>query len=376
MDKPVFPDYTNSIVNFSCSILKHFGVPVRHNTLPAADAVLEGNYKHVVVLLLDGLGVNILEKHLSPDAFLRRHFLTGYSSVFPPTTTASTTSMLSGLTPIEHGWLGWDVYFEQIDKIVTCFFNTLQGTTTPAADFDVARTFLPYDSIHTLINNAREPGDGSVVPVADLVFPFGPKPFPGIDDWFAEIKRQTTLDTRTFTYAYWENPDHDMHMYGTEDPTVHNAILDLNARIEKLCSELTDAVVFVTADHGHTDETRVNLEEDYPEIWKMLVRPPSLEHRGISFYVKDEYKTLFASEFERLFGSDYVLFTREEALEKELFGPGEPNANLTGIGDYIAAAVGEKTLYPSRTLCKRTFKSQHAGMTEAEMKIPLIVWKS
>ncbi|MBQ0167955.1 MAG: alkaline phosphatase family protein [Treponema sp.] len=335
MDKPVFPDYTNSIVNFSCSILKHFGVPVRHNTLPAADAVLEGNYKHVVVLLLDGLGVNILEKHLSPDAFLRRHFLTGYSSVFPPTTTASTTSMLSGLTPIEHGWLGWDVYFEQIDKIVTCFFNTLQGTTTPAADFDVARTFLPYDSIHTLINNAREPGDGSVVPVADLVFPFGPKPFPGIDDWFAEIKRQTTLDTRTFTYAYWENPD-----------------------------------------HGHTDETRVNLEEDYPEIWKMLVRPPSLEHRGISFYVKDEYKTLFASEFERLFGSDYVLFTREEALEKELFGPGEPNANLTGIGDYIAAAVGEKTLYPSRTLCMRTFKSQHAGMTEAEMKIPLIVWKS
>ena len=37
------------------------------------------------------------------------------TSVFPPTTTAATTSMLSGLNPNEHGWLGWDLYFKKED---------------------------------------------------------------------------------------------------------------------------------------------------------------------------------------------------------------------------------------------------------------------
>lgn len=393
MDKPVFPDYTNSIVNFSCSILKHFGVPVRHNSLPAADAVLAGNYKHVVVLLLDGLGVNILEKQLSPDAFLRRQLLTPYSSVFPPTTTASTTSMLSGLTPIEHGWLGWDVYFKQIDKTVTCFWGTVADTKEPAAPFSAARKYLPYKEIHQQINeaNARVPGDGSPVH-ADLVFPFGPKPFPKIDDWVAEIKRQATQDTRTFTYAYWENPDHDLHFNGTDNPVVHKTVLDLNARIEKLCSELTDTVVFVTADHGHIDVTNECYETDFPELTKMFIRRASIEPRGTSFFIKPEYlksavspgkadyapghDTLFACEFERLFGNDYVLFTRDEVFEKQIFGTGEPNAELTGIGDYVAVAVGHRTLYPTKFMYDKHFKSHHAGMTADEMTIPLICWKS
>lgn len=412
MDKPVFPDYSNSIVNFSCSILKHFGVPVRHNTLPAADAVLAENYKHVAVLLLDGLGINILEKHLAPDAFLRSNLLTAYSSVFPPTTTASTTSMLSGLTPIEHGWLGWDVYFRQIDKTVTCFFGTVADTKEPAAPFSAAHKYLPYKEIHQQIieANARVPGDGSVVPPgsvsADLVFPFGPEPFPKIDDWFAEIKRQATQNTRTFTYAYWENPDHDLHYTGTDSPVVHKTVLDLNARIEKLCSELTDTVVFVTADHDHIDVENECYETDFPEFAKMFIRQPSIEPRGTSFFIKPEYmkpagsprkedcadspekadsasssgktdpapghETVFAREFERLFGDDYVLFTRDEVYEKQIFGTGEPNAELTGIGDYVAVAVGHRTLYPTKFMYGKNFKSHHAGMTADEMIIPLI----
>lgn len=371
MNSPVFPDYTNSIVNFSCSILKHFGVPVHHNTLPAADEVLAGNYKHVVVLLLDGLGVNILEKHLSPDAFLRRHLLTPYSSVFPPTTTASTTSMLSGLTPVEHGWLGWDVYFKQIDKTVTCFLGTIADTKEPAAPFSAARKYLPYKEIHQQINEAN--ADGSVS--ADLVFPFGPKPFPKIDDWFAEIKRQATQNMRTFTYAYWENPDHDLHFNGTDSPVVHKTVLELNARIEQLCSELTDTVVFVTADHGHIDVTNECYETDFPELTKMFIRSPSIEPRGTSFFIKPEYLTVFPREFERLFGNDYVLFTRDEVFEKQIFGTGEPNAELTGIGDYVAVAVGHRTLYPTKFMYDKHFKSHHAGMTADEMIIPLICWK-
>ena len=44
-------------------------------------------------------------------------------AVFPATTTASTTSVLSGKNPNEHGWLGWDLYFKEFDKTISIFPN-------------------------------------------------------------------------------------------------------------------------------------------------------------------------------------------------------------------------------------------------------------
>ena len=366
MKEPCFPDYTNSILNFSCSILKHYGVAVKHPTLEAADKLLETEPAHVAVLLLDGLGVNILQKHLPPEAFLRQHLLCEYSSVFPPTTTASTTTMLSGLSPIEHGWLGWDVYFEQEDKTVTCFRNWIMGTETPAASYNVARKYFPYKDIASLIN---ETGNAD----AELVFPVVPKPFKKLGDWFAEIKRRCSLEGKTFTYAYWENPDGYMHKNGTEAGVVHNCVIGLNERIEKLCGSLKDTLIFVTADHGHNDIVRDYFSENYPEFAKMLVRAPSIEPRAISFYVKDEYKSVFAGEFNRLFGGDYMLFTRQQVFERQIFGTGTAHKNLTGIGDFVAAAVGSRTLFWDKTA--KPFKSHHAGMSREEMMIPLIAYK-
>lgn len=74
------------------------------------------------------------------------------SSVTPSSTTASTTSMLSGLTPVEHGWLGWDLYIKPEEKIVTMFTNNLKDTDIPAARYNVAQKYFSYDSITDLIN--------------------------------------------------------------------------------------------------------------------------------------------------------------------------------------------------------------------------------
>ena len=369
----VFPDYTNSILNLSCSILNHFGVKPKHPTLPVADELLSGSYKHVVLVLLDGLGVNILEKHLRAGDFFRQKFVCPYSSVFPPTTTASTTSVLSGRSPVEHGWLGWDVYFKQEDKTVTCFTNNLMGTEIPAASYHVAHKYLPFTNIAEQINSVC--GENT----ASIVFPFGEGGFPKFSDWLSEIKRQCSLPQRTFTYAYWEQPDGVLHISGTNADCVHRTMIELNNAIEKLCKSLSDTAVFITADHGHTDIKRNFFCEQYPDFARMLVRPPSIEPRGISFYVKDEYlkpadndcgDTVFAVEFERLFGRDYVLFTQKQVFEMQLFGPGTPNENLTGIGDYIAAATGKRTLFWDKTA--KPFKSHHAGMSRDEMEIPLI----
>ena len=96
------PDYENCLVNLSNSILKKFDAGTTAKTLSLADPYLEKNYKNVVVLLLDAMGMSIIEKHLKEDGFFRSHLAGSLDSVYPPTTVAATTSMLSGLYPNEH----------------------------------------------------------------------------------------------------------------------------------------------------------------------------------------------------------------------------------------------------------------------------------
>lgn len=364
------PDYKNSILNLSCSILEHFGVKPEHDTNPIVNEILYRNYKHVVVILLDGLGLNILEKHLTYRDFLRRHLLSEYSSIFPPTTTASTTTFLSGKSPIEHGWLGWDVHFEQEDKTVTCFFNTIQGTNEKAADYNIPYKYLPYENIFEKINNAS-------IGKAYGVFPFSTYGFEGhsdIDNWVETIRKHCHKNEKNFTYAYWENPDNLLHKEGTKSNDVGKIVRELNAKMTYLCQTCPETVFFITADHGHTDIRNVFLQEEYPEIAKMLIRKPSIEPRAISFYVKPEFKEKFADEFKLHFGKDYLLLEKDEVRQMELFGPGRQNENLTGIGDYIAVAYSEKTILWNKD--EKQFKSHHAGLTKNEMKIPLIWYEN
>ena len=110
-------------------------------------------YKNVVILLLDGLGIDALQYHLSENSFFRKNLIKEYSTVFPPTTTSATTSIESGLTPLEHGWLGWSLYFSDIDKIVNAFINTEKDTERQVADYHVASKFLPYKSIYEKIED-------------------------------------------------------------------------------------------------------------------------------------------------------------------------------------------------------------------------------
>lgn len=132
MYKSIPVNYDDSLVSLACSVLKRFGAPYTHGTLEDFDKLLAKGYKNVVVMLFDGMGTAILEKHKRVAPFLIEHNIRRISSVFPPTTTAATTSIETGLTPCEHGWLGWALYFKEVDK-------TYAFSPTPSS----ARTKLP-----------------------------------------------------------------------------------------------------------------------------------------------------------------------------------------------------------------------------------------
>lgn len=359
-----YPDYKNGLVNLSCSILKHYGAEYTHSTLEILDLLLQKSYKNVVVILSDGLGCDALEHHLPESSILRRHLLATISSVFPPTTTAATTSLESGLTPVEHGWLGWSLYFSEIDKIVDAFVNTIKDSDESAANYHVAGRFIPYKSIYDKIN---ETGNAKAYSVS----PFGTNQVFSLVEMFDEVKCLCNMDGRKFIYAYWEEPDSAMHRYGCYSCQAMHVIEEFNQMTERLCSSLRDTLIIVTADHGHINLS-YKVVSDYPELMEMLVRPTAIESRAACFYVKEKYRDRFADTFYKTIGDGFLLLSKQAVIDKKLFGDGNEHPKFRNfIGDFIAVAIADKGIVYSHK--SKQFKSNHAGMTAQEMMAPLIV---
>ena len=118
-------NYNECLTNLACSIRKYFDLEYKHNTIDYIDKILtENKPKNVVTILCDGMGSNIIDRVLEPDSFLIKHRLKPITTVFPATTVAATTSMMTGLNPVETGMVGWGMYCEGIDRTITTFWNS------------------------------------------------------------------------------------------------------------------------------------------------------------------------------------------------------------------------------------------------------------
>ena len=360
----VLPNYEDSIVNLACSIRKYFGLDYKHNTLKDIDELLESKQpRNVVVILYDGMGYNLVKRNI-PNGFLDKHITRYISSVAPATTTASTTSMLSGMTPAEHGWLGWDLYMSPEDKIVTMFTNNLKDTETKAADYNVANKNYPYKSI---VAEIKEVGKYQ----SKIISPFSEYKYYDSNDMLDKIYYDCKKEGKKYLYVYNPEPDSSMHELGTDHETVLKLFKTINDKTEEMCKKLDDdTVVIIVADHGHLNSEDILLD-DYPDFKETLDGDVWLEPRLCSFKVKDEEK--FKELFNKYFSNDFELRTKDEVIEMKLFGPGEEHKLFRkSLGDYFALAKSNKYFRYSEDSV--SLKSMHAGFTEDEMLIPLIVY--
>ena len=372
---PSLPDYNNCLVNLANSILNEFGVSKTADTLPLADEYLKKDGRNVVILILDAMGTSIIEKHLLKDGFFRSHYVGSFDSVYPPTTVAATTSIMSGKYPNEHGWLGWDMYYPKLNKNVTVFTNTDQLAENngvleepkKAAPFNAGFTYTPYISI---VDRIKEEGKK-----AYFSMPFI-EPFPkDIDEILDRVQSLCKEEGKKYIYAYWNEPDSTMHRTGTLSRETHDVITGLEEKIKEFAKGLSDTILFISADHGHIDCKNCCIL-DYPDIMECLIRMPSIEPRTLNLFIKDEYKDTFPKLFNKHFGDTFVLLNKQEVLDKKLFGIGKDHADLTEmIGDYVAVSVSDVSVFNTHQEAKE-MPGGHAGLTPEEYKIPLIVVES
>ena len=359
-----FISYDECITNLACSIEKYFGVSYNHSTLDYVDCLLEEKKpKHVVVLLFDGLGSRILDRSLPDDSFLRSHKYKEIHTVFPATTTAATTSIKTGLNPSEHGWLAWNTYIKPIDQTITMFLSREKET----ANFSNAYENLKNDVLNfdTIVSKINKNGDK-----AYEISPFCDNPYVDLDDMLNRIEDICSSDDKTYIYAYDDEPDHSMHLYGSSSENVLELIKIRNEKVEKLCNKLKDTMLFVIADHGHI-EVKHHFLKDYPTIKNCLYRVTSNEPRSPMFFVKEEMKDTFVSEFKKYFENDFYLFSKQEILDLKLYGDGNYHTLFEdALGDFLAISKNSTALLDAGD---EPLFSMHAGSCDDEIYIPLII---
>jgi len=358
-------NYNECITNLSCSIKRYFGLEYKHNTLDYIDKLLDQKKpKNIILILFDGMGANILDRTVDKEDFFIKNKYKNITSVFPTTTTAATTSILTGLNPKEHGWLGWNMFVAPINKTITLFMDSEKGKDEICNEFVEMKSKLEVPTIVEEINSRENIS-------ALKLYPFGNEKYESLDEMISLIEKETLKSGKKFIYAYDDEPDSTMHDFGPGSNEVKVIIQERNDKIEKMCNNLKDSIVFIVADHGQIKVDNIHLE-DYPDIFSLLERTTSIENRAVSFKIKEGYQKKFKKLFNAEFGKHFNLYSKEEVINNDFFGTGEAHELFeSALGDYVAIAndsnkailtVGNSSLY-----------SMHGGNSDDEVYVPLII---
>ena len=360
----------HNLVTFSNSLLKHFGVMPFHQTEQWVDEALS-NHQKVVVMLFDGMGQNILRKHLTEKSYMRQHFLCTINSTFPPTTTAATTAFLTGKYPIETGWMSWAQYFEKYQKNIILFKNRDYNTEELVEPSNIANTELPIKTILELVQEKNK--DVRVFDVKRWpIDPDGPKTLFAFE---RRINKSIRHVDKCLGYFYFDSPDREMHEYGIDSWKVHRYVKRINKMIGRLTMKNPDTVFIAFADHGHINVQYTDICE-HEDLYSLLRLPLSFEKRTPTFFVKEGKQEEFKTLFNKYYGEHFDLMSKEEALEDRMFGEGIVNFKaLQFIGDFVATSKDQYCMYASKEMKNMDFfKGHHAGNTKEEMLIDVTAY--
>lgn len=386
-----WPDYQgSSLLNLISSLSHELGGPQsEHGRLSTPWLSGIGQHKHVVLVLIDGLGEQQL-RTLGPDCMLQRKQCTTLSSVFPATTAAAITTLLTGQPPARHGLIGWHLHCQTTpggqDSIVAPLPMSVRypdgSTLRPeqlARQLLVCPPLLPRlgRSAHILQPHyiADSPYSlhhaGGVQRTA----------YRDIDDAFVQLACSLQQNSApAFHYLYLPQLDSLMHRQGCHSPAVHSLFDQLDTAFAQLVSiaDQTDSAILVTADHGFIDTPRtrmISLDQDFPALYAMLAQPLSGERRAVFCHVKPGLKNDFMREAQQQLKDACWVLDSKLLLENGAFGPGEPHPQLASrCGDVILLAREDWSIRDTLPQEKPLhLPGQHGGVSAAEMTVPLIL---
>lgn len=338
---------------------------------------------HYVFVLVDGLGMSILDK-LAPDSFLAGHRAAQMQALFPSTTACALTTLATGAWPCEHGVPGWWVYLEEFKLSATALRFVERFAERPLEEFGLsAADVFGLPSVWPAVKHAPLSILGAhIVDSTFSRYARGDTARAGYREIPEAVRivrdRVEQAQRPTFTYLYLPQLDAICHKKGVGHEQVSQLLASLDEQLGNLAEALTGrARIVITADHGLIDvpaERRFILEEDDPLVTH-LICPPTGEPAVPIFHVKSGQEQAFLELFARRFGDVFVFITPDEAEGLRLFGPGELSPLMRRrLGNFIGIAPEPAAIYfRPRVGDFHVHVAVHAGMSAEEMNIPLVV---
>lgn len=384
MNKSILmPNYNHSILNLITSILKNYEVETKYNTLEKIDKLLEKKYRNVVLVILDGMGENIL-KNISPNGIFSKNKIDEITSVYPSTTTAAMTTYYSGKPPIETGWIAWSQYFKEYGRNIDVLpeRDSYTGEKLKVKNQKIS-DIIGYKTVYEQIKEQN-----SNIETYEIMPSYCEKKTKltmtanTVEEMCESIVTLCKNTQNKFVIAYNDNPDGIIHKNGCYSEETKKFVLEAEQEFEKMLQKLkcTNTLIILSADHGHKDINETIDILELKEIQECLIMPPTLESRMIGFFVKYNKRKEFEDIFNKLFKDKYILYSKEDLLKNNLLGYGNRHKKIEDfIGDYIAIAVSDVRInigtYLSREMKHPDEKkSTHCGLTKNEMEVPLIVF--
>jgi hypothetical protein len=350
--------------------------PGQLDILPPLLARAEGGRD--LVVLVDGLGAELLEDHLSLVPTLRRlrGDLRTVRSVAPTTTATAMTSLVTGLAPLEHGVLG----YLTLDPGSRRPVNQLKG----AAGIDPRRWMPCPVPAESAARRALQ-----VAPARHAASLLTGSAFRGWE-FFAQAARGDragaalaalrTGGEHALVHVHVDDVDHAGHGAGVDSDAWREALADADALIGTLLRRVPRGTrVHVTADHGMVDTSRERTLDlaRHPDVIEHLETVAG-EPRALVLFARrtEEAPALIAATREAV-GEHAVVLGRGEILSSGLLGPASaavPEHVRGRIGDAIVLARGGWVVDDSRRHPpgRRPEVGVHGSLTSTEALVPLL----
>ncbi|HEY1641055.1 MAG TPA: nucleotide pyrophosphatase/phosphodiesterase family protein [Streptosporangiaceae bacterium] len=369
---PPIPRYGEStLADLATSVLDALGVPGEANPLelPAAD--------RVCLLVVDGLGWNLLREHPAAAPFLSELARSGHplSAGFPATTVTSLSSLGTGLPPGQHGMLGYQVAVPGTGRLL----NALRWdkrvdplTWQPSATIFERAAAAGVAAYRIAQGSYRDSGLSTAVMRGAI--------YRGADTLGALVGQAATVmaaGPRALAMVYESGLDSTGHVCGCGSDAWRFQLGHVDRLAEQLAGALPQGTaLYVTADHGMVDVGPADrIDVDAQPGMRAGVTVLGGEPRARHVYTRPGAAAdVLAAWREALSGAAWVA-SREEAIADGWFGPVSP-AMADRIGDVVVACTGSRAVVATRTEPRETaLTGMHGSLAAADQLVPLLSYR-
>ncbi|GAA3230660.1 nucleotide pyrophosphatase/phosphodiesterase family protein [Actinocorallia longicatena] len=352
-----------SLADLSASVLASLGVPGSDNVLDLPEL------PRACVLLIDGLGWELLRAHPAETPFLSSLAGKPLTAGFPATTVTSLSSLATGLPPGAHGMFGYQIAVPGEGRLLNCL-RWDDGRTDPAL----------FQSRPTVYGRANAAGVVSSYVAAGAYYGTGfneaitrgVRYVPADSLGQLVARAEEALTGRAHVTVYHADLDSTGHMYGAGSATWRHQLRFVDTLAERIAEILpAGTALYVTADHGMTNpRDRVDVDA-LPELREGVALLGG-EARARHVYAAEGAAADVLDAWTGVLSGRAWVMSREEAVAEGCFGAVAPE-HLPRIGDVVAVPYASLAIVATESdPFQSSLIGMHGSLVPEEQLVPLL----